>query len=97
MQHWKKNLRLVVSLVVLLGLAAVLSPSGLRALVQADSSQHLSTEVHAGPTGAEDWIATPEAQFRSQNNLCPEGFECLELCVGGEGTGTFECWPANQW
>lgn len=53
--------------------------------------------VQAGPSGPEDWISTPGAQVRDSQGVCAEGYECLELCVNGEPTGTYQCWPNNSW
>lgn len=97
MKHWQRRVNITLLGALLIALAASLSPQVMFAAILLGEPEGLKIRQAAGPSGPEDWIATPAARARSQNGLCPDGFECLELCVSGEGTGNFQCWPDNMW
>lgn len=98
MHPLQRSTRILLTAVVVIALVAVVSSSTVMAYVQPEPApQGLDIRQHAGPTGAEDWISTPAAQVRNSLGECPANFECLELCIAGEGTGNFQCWPQNSW
>lgn len=111
MKQWKRSTSILLSATLLVGLLALLPAHNLLAKVQLDEVQHAlvdlaasptpttlpDTTVKAGPSGSEDWVSTPGAQVRDSQGLCAEGYECLELCVNGEPTGQYQCWPKNSW
>lgn len=92
-KQWKNSARIVLWVTLAIAMVAALSPGVLLGALQIIDAPDLPIATALGPNdGDENWQVTSAALQRTQNQLCPPGFECKELCVQGVGTGDFQCW-----
>lgn len=85
MKNWQQRTRIALLVALVFGIVVALAPSIMSA------AQHPGQEG-----GTEQWLPTPAALNRTLAGDCPQAnSECLELCLSGSPTGTFECWPAS--
>lgn len=82
MKKWKARTRIILAAAVVLAATAFVVPDG----AAVDSVR------------AMEWVYSPQAQIRTLNDDCPEGYRCLQLCLTDQNGHTkladqFQCFP----